>query len=60
MKNKRVVVTGMGAITPIGNNISEYWLGLINGISGAESIKRFNVDNFNIYRIYYIFFNQKV
>ncbi len=46
MKNKRVVVTGMGAITPIGNNISEYWHGLINGISGAESIKRFNVDNF--------------
>ena len=46
MKNKRVVVTGMGAITPIGNNISEYWQGLINGISGAESIKRFNVDNF--------------
>ena len=46
MKNKRVVVTGMGAITPIGNNTSEYWQGLINGISGAESIKRFNVDNF--------------
>ena len=35
----------MGAITPIGK-ISEYWQGLINGISGAESIKRFNVDNF--------------
>ena len=46
MKNKRVVVTGMGAITPIGNNISEYWQGLVNGISGAESIKRFNVNNF--------------
>ncbi len=46
MKNKRVVVTGMGAITPIGNNISEYWDGLTNGVSGAESIKRFNVDNF--------------
>jgi len=46
MKNKRVVVTGMGAITPIGNNISEYWHGLINSISGADSIKRFNVENF--------------
>ena len=46
MKNKRVVVTGMGAITPIGNNISEYWEGLVNGISGAELINRFNIDNF--------------
>ena len=46
MKNKRVVVTGMGAITPIGNNISEYWHGLINGVSGAKSIERFNVANF--------------
>ena len=46
MKNKRVVVTGMGAITPIGNNISEYWEGLVNGVSGAELINRFNIDNF--------------
>tara|TARA_B100000965_G_scaffold43125_8_gene31633 strand:+ start:7916 stop:9163 length:1248 start_codon:yes stop_codon:yes gene_type:complete len=46
MKNKRVVVTGMGAITPIGNNISEYWEGLVNGVSGAKSINRFNIDNF--------------
>jgi len=46
MKNKRVVVTGMGAITPIGENTSEYWEGLVNGVSGAEPIKRFNIDNF--------------
>ena len=35
---KRVVVTGLGALTPIGNNVQEYWNGLINGISGAAPI----------------------
>ena len=34
MELKRVVVTGLGALTPIGNNISEYWEGLANGKSG--------------------------
>ncbi len=33
---RRVVVTGLGAITPIGNNLHEYWEGLKNGISGSE------------------------
>jgi 3-oxoacyl-[acyl-carrier-protein] synthase II len=45
MELKRVVVTGLGAITPIGNNIKEYWEGLINGVSGAELITRFNTEN---------------
>ena len=45
MELKRVVVTGLGAITPLGNNIKEYWEGLINGVSGAELITRFNTEN---------------
>lgn len=59
---RRVVVTGLGALTPIGNNIQEYWDGLVNGVSGAAPItyydtekhktkfacevKGFNVENF--------------
>ena len=44
MNLKRVVVTGLGALTPIGNNVDEYWNGLVNGISGAAPITRFNAD----------------
>ena len=43
---KRVVVTGLGAITPIGNNIEEYWAGLSNGVSGANDITYFDTTNF--------------
>ena len=43
---RRVVVTGLGAITPIGNNLHEYWEGLINGVSGSTMITRFNTENF--------------
>lgn len=43
---KRVVITGMGAITPLGNNVSDYWNGLINGISGAGPITRFDASKF--------------
>ncbi len=43
---KRVVVTGMGAITPIGNNVNEYWQGLTEGKSGAGEITRFDSSNF--------------
>src|SRR6187455_3877515 len=46
MELKRVVVTGMGAITPIGNTIDEYWNGLINGVSGADMITLFNASKF--------------
>ncbi len=42
MKMRRVVVTGMGALTPIGLNISEYWDGLVNGVSGAAPITYFD------------------
>jgi 3-oxoacyl-[acyl-carrier-protein] synthase II len=43
---KRVVVTGMGALTPIGNSVQEYWNGLVNGISGAGPITRFDAEKF--------------
>jgi 3-oxoacyl-[acyl-carrier-protein] synthase II len=43
---KRVVVTGMGAITPLGNNLQEYWEGLKNGKSGSGMITRFNTEKF--------------
>lgn len=46
MELKRVVVTGMGAVTPLGNNVRDYWNGLVNGVSGSELITRFNAENF--------------
>ncbi|MDQ3048102.1 MAG: beta-ketoacyl-ACP synthase II [Bacteroidota bacterium] len=46
MKLRRVVVTGLGAITPIGNNVSDYWNNLINGVSGAAAITRFDASKF--------------
>lgn len=46
MKLRRVVVTGMGALTPIGNTLQEYWEGLINGNSGAAPITYFDTTNF--------------
>ncbi len=46
MELRRVVVTGMGALTPIGNNISEYWNGLKNGVSGAAPITHFDASKF--------------
>ena len=46
MGKKRVVITGMGAITPIGNNLIEYTSALKNGISGCEEIKSFDTTKF--------------
>lgn len=43
---KRVVVTGLGALTPIGNNVSDYWNALINGVSGSAPITRFDASRF--------------
>lgn len=43
---KRVVVTGLGALTPLGNDIPSYWDGLVNGVSGADFIKQFDVTKF--------------
>jgi 3-oxoacyl-[acyl-carrier-protein] synthase II len=46
MQLKRVVVTGLGAVTPIGNNVKDYWNNLISGISGAAPITRFDASKF--------------
>jgi 3-oxoacyl-[acyl-carrier-protein] synthase II len=46
MELKRVVVTGLGALTPIGNTVAEYWNGLLNGVSGAAPITKFDTTNF--------------
>jgi 3-oxoacyl-[acyl-carrier-protein] synthase II len=46
MELKRVVVTGIGAITPIGNTAAEYWSGLLNGVSGADGITLFDASKF--------------
>jgi 3-oxoacyl-[acyl-carrier-protein] synthase II len=43
---KRVVVTGLGALTPIGNNVKEYWNALVNGVSGAAPITYFDAAKF--------------
>lgn len=46
MELKRVVVTGLGALTPIGNSVEEYWKGLKNGVSGAAPITYFDASDF--------------
>lgn len=46
MQLRRVVVTGIGALTPIGNNVAEYWQGLSNGVSGADYITHFDASKF--------------
>lgn len=46
MELKRVVVTGLGALTPIGNTTQEFWEGLINGVSGAGPITGFDTEKF--------------
>jgi 3-oxoacyl-[acyl-carrier-protein] synthase II len=43
---RRVVVTGLGALTPLGNNLDAYWQGLINGVSGAGTITKFDASKF--------------
>ena len=46
MELKRVVVTGLGALTPVGNNVSDFWENLKKGVSGAGPITHFDVTNF--------------
>jgi 3-oxoacyl-[acyl-carrier-protein] synthase II len=46
MSIKRVVVTGIGALTPIGNTVEEFWNGLSNGVSGAAPITKFDASKF--------------
>ncbi|AYD49127.1 MAG TPA: beta-ketoacyl-ACP synthase II [Arachidicoccus soli] len=46
MQTKRVVVTGIGCLTPLGNNLEDYWNGLVNGVSGADMITQFDASKF--------------
>jgi len=46
MRLRRVVVTGLGALTPIGNTLEAYWEGLSNGVSGAAPITQFDASKF--------------
>jgi 3-oxoacyl-[acyl-carrier-protein] synthase II len=46
MELKRVVVTGIGALTPLGNNLTDYWSGLLRGVSGADFITLFDATKF--------------
>ena len=46
MQTRRIVVTGIGALTPIGNNVETYWNNLINGVSGADMITQFDASKF--------------
>lgn len=46
MELKRVVVTGIGTLTPLGNDLNAYWTGLINGVSGADNITLFDASKF--------------
>ncbi|MGZ8525857.1 MAG: beta-ketoacyl synthase N-terminal-like domain-containing protein, partial [Chitinophagaceae bacterium] len=46
MELKRVVVTGIGALTPLGNTVDDYWTGLVNGVSGADMITLFDASKF--------------
>ena len=46
MELKRVVVTGLGAITPVGNSVPEFWENIVNGVSGAGPITHFDASQF--------------
>ena len=46
MKLRRVVITGLGALTPLGNTVPEFWNGLVNGVSGAGPITHFDTSKF--------------
>ncbi len=48
MQLKRVVVTGMGALTPIGNTLEEYWNALVQGTSGSNLITHFDTENYKV------------
>ena len=46
MQTKRIVVTGIGTLNPLGNNLSEYWDNLVNGVSGADMATQFDASKF--------------
>ena len=46
MKNRRVVVTGLGLVTPVGIGVEESWKNILNGVSGITTISKFDASNF--------------
>ena len=44
----RVVITGMGAVTPIGNNVNDFWNNCKNGVNGVDFIKAFDTTEFEV------------
>ena len=46
---KRVVITGLGAVTPLGNNVEDFWQNSIKGISGAGLITHFDTEKFKVH-----------
>lgn len=46
--DRRVVVTGLGAITPIGNNVEDFWNGIKEGKCGIDTITSFDISNFKV------------
>ena len=48
MNKRRVVITGLGALAPNGNTVSQYWDGLINGKSGIKHITTFDTENLSV------------
>ncbi|MBB4806706.1 3-oxoacyl-[acyl-carrier-protein] synthase II [Chryseobacterium defluvii] len=46
---KRVLITGLGAVTPLGNNVEDFWQNSINGVSGAELIRHFDTEKFKVH-----------
>ena len=45
--NNRVVITGMGAITPVGNTVEDFWMSLCSGKNGVDKITKFDVSDFS-------------
>ncbi len=46
--SRRVVITGMGAVTPVGNNVNDFWSNIKNGVSGIDFIKSFDTTDFKV------------
>ena len=46
--SRRVVITGMGAVTPVGNNVNDFWSNIKNGVSGIDFIKSFDTADFKV------------
>ena len=48
MENRRVVITGTGVVTPVGNNVETFWNNIINGVCGIDFIKSIPTDNLSV------------